>query len=314
MEHTRRRFMEHAGFRPETGTAEWLEPGIRRILAPNPSPMTYEGTNTYLVGRGRVAVIDPGPALPAHHDAILAALEPGESISHILVTHSHLDHSPLARPISKSTGALVHAFGDSSTGRSEVMAGLAEAGLVGGGEGVDGGFEPDERLADGTIVEGDDWKLTALWTPGHFGNHLCFAFGDAVFTGDHVMGWASTLVSPPDGDLTAYMASTERLAVRGDRVFHPGHGKPVTEPRARAEWLLDHRRSREAAILERLDWRGHTVAELTRDIYTDVSSALIAAARRNVLAHLIDLSERGLAAAEPHLSADARYFRRRKDP
>ncbi len=306
--------MEHDGARPVPGLVERLEPGIRRILAPNPSPMTNDGTNTYLVGQGRVAVIDPGPALRAHHDAILAALEPGESISHIFVTHSHLDHSRLAKPLSKATGAAILAFGDSSSGRSEVMEKLARAGLTGGGEGVDHGFRPHERLADGTAVDADGWKLTAIRTPGHFGNHLCFAIGDAVFTGDHVMGWASTMISPPDGDLTAYMASTERLAIRGDRVFYPGHGLPVTEPKARARSLLDHRRSREAAILERLDRHGHTVAELADDIYRDIPPALTAAARRNVLAHLIDLRERDLAVAEGPLSTDTRYFRQRSGP
>ncbi len=306
--------MEHDYDRPIAGSVDELEPGVRRILAPNPSPMTQHGTNTYLLGRGKVAVIDPGPALHTHHDAILAALKPGESISHIFVTHSHLDHSPLASPLSKTTGAAVHAFGDSSAGRSEIMQKLAATGLARGGEGVDYGFTPDERLADGATVAGDGWRLSALWTPGHFGNHLCFAFGDAVFTGDHVMGWASTMVSPPDGDLSAYMASTERLSVRDDRMFYPGHGNPITEPKERAEWLLNHRRTREAAILGQLDCRGRSVAELTNEIYSDVPDALIPAAARNVLAHLIDLCERGLAAADPELSVEARYFRQGNDP
>ncbi len=306
--------MERHGYRPLAGVVECPEPGIRRILAPNPSPMTYEGTNTYIVGVGRVAVIDPGPALRTHHDAILAALEPGESISHIFVTHSHLDHSPLAAPISQTTGATILAFGDSISGRSEFMAGLAESGMVGGGKGVDHGFQPHERLADGATVDAEGWKLTALWTPGHFGNHLCFAFGDAVFTGDHMMGWASTMVSPPDGDLAAYMESTKLLSLRGDRVVYPGHGEPITDPSSRANWLLDHRRSREAAILERLDGRGRSVSDLTQAIYTDVPKALIAAAERNVLAHLVDLSQRGLAVAEPQISVSARYFRQHGNP
>ena len=303
--------MERNNVRPESGCAEQIEPGIRRILAPNPSAMTQRGTNTYLVGRGRVAVIDPGPALPVHQNAILAALGPGESISHIFVTHSHLDHSPLGAPLSEMTGAAIHAFGDSFAGRSEIMQKLAASGLTGGGEGVDYSFEPHERLADGTAIDGDDWRLTVIWTPGHFGNHLCFAFDDAVFTGDHVMGWASTMVSPPDGDLSDYMASTERLSMRNDRVYYPGHGDPITEPKARAEWLIHHRRSREAAILGQLDNRDHSIGELTRDIYTDLSAALFPAAERNVLAHLVDLYERRLVDADPHLSVDARFFRMR---
>ena len=301
--------MDQAAFNPTPGLVETLEPGIRRLLAPNPSPMTFRGTNTYLVGTGRVAVIDPGPALPAHHDAILAALQPGEVISHIFVSHSHLDHSPLAAPLSRTTGAPVLAFGDSLAGRSPVMQRLAAAGLTGGGEGVDAGFAPNEALADGDTVDHGDWQLTALWTPGHFGNHLSFVLGDAVFTGDHLMGWASTMVSPPDGDLTAFMASTERLAARSARVFHPGHGAPVTDPAARAQWLLDHRRNREAEILERLDDQARDIAWLTRDIYRDTPRALLPAAGRNVFAHLIDLHGKNRVAADPHLALTARFFR-----
>ncbi|MCY3994542.1 MAG: MBL fold metallo-hydrolase [Rhodobacter sp.] len=297
-----------------TGSADVLEPGIRRILAPNPSPMTQRGTNTYIVGERRVAVIDPGPALRSHHEAILGALDPGESISHIFVTHSHLDHSPLAAALSETTGAAVHAFGDGSAGRSEIMQALAATGSVGGGEGLDPGFEPHERLADGAAVDGDNWRLTAIWTPGHTGNHLCFAFGDAIFSGDHVMGWASTMISPPDGDMAAYMASVKRLSDRDDRVFHPGHGDPVTEPKARLRWLLDHRRSREASILGHLDRRGQSITELVEDVYGDIPAALMPAAARNVLAHLIDLCERGLAVADPRPSLHARYFRGHREP
>ena len=300
--------MERKDFRSVAGPVEELEAGIRRVLAPNPSPMTERGTNTYLVGRGQVAVIDPGLALPAHHNAILAALEPGESISHIFVTHSHLDHSPLAAPLSEGTGARIHAFGDSSAGRSEVMRTLAAAGLTGGGEGVDYGFAPHVEISDGTVVDGGDWELTAIWTPGHFGNHLCFAFGDAIFTGDHVMGWASTMVSPPDGDLAEYMASTERLSIHNSRVFYPGHGDPVTKPKERTEWLLRHRRSREASILELLKRHDHSISELTYDIYMDLSTALLPAAERNVFAHLVELYDRGHIGADPQLSVDARFF------
>ncbi|MDJ0824328.1 MAG: MBL fold metallo-hydrolase [Rhodobacter sp.] len=288
---------------------ERIEPGLRRVLAPNPSPMTHHGTNTYLVGDGSVAVIDPGPAIPAHLTAILEALAPGERISHIFVTHSHLDHSPLAAPLAQATGAAIHAFGDSGAGRSQIMQDLARAGLSGGGEGVDQGFAPHESLVDGLVIEAGDWALQALWTPGHFGNHLSFAWGDAVFTGDHIMGWASTMVSPPDGDLTAFMSSTEALAARAARVFYTGHGDPVTDPAGRAQWLLDHRRAREAQIRDRLDDRGSTIDDLTHDIYTEVPAALLPAARRNVFAHLIDLVQRNLAAADPHLAPDARFFR-----
>lgn len=296
-------------FNPLPGVVEQIEPGIRRILAPNPSPMTFRGTNTYLVGEGEVALIDPGPADPEHQRAILNALSQGERISHIFVTHSHLDHSPLAAPLAEATGAPVCAFGDSRAGRSALMERLAANGLAGGGEGVDPGFNPHERLVDGLAVEGGTWSLTALWTPGHFGNHLSFAFGDAVFTGDHVMGWASTLISPPDGDLAAFLASGERLASRGDRVFYPGHGSPITSPAERMRWLISHRRSRELEILERLDSNGNNIPELTRSIYAGTPSALLPAAERNVFAHLIDLHEKKLVTAEPHLSPDSRFFK-----
>ncbi|MDJ0631211.1 MAG: MBL fold metallo-hydrolase [Rhodobacter sp.] len=294
---------------PVPGAVEWLEPGLRRVLAPNPSPMTYHGTNTYLVGDGAVAVIDPGPASRSHMAAILDALAPGERVSHIFVTHSHLDHSPLAGPLAEATGAAIHAFGDSRAGRSAVMEDLARAGLSGGVEGVDADFSPHERLRDGTIVEANGWALQALWTPGHFGNHLAFAWRDVVFTGDQILGWASTMISPPDGDLGAFMASTEALADRNTRIFYPGHGAPVPDPSARANWLLDHRRRREAEIADRLSTQGITIAALTCDVYADIPAALLPAAKRNVFAHLIDMVQRKLACADPHLAADARYYR-----
>ncbi len=294
---------------PRPETVERLAPGIRRVLAPNPSPMTYWGTNSYIIGEGEVAVIDPGPAEPAHLRAILDALAPGERITHILVTHSHLDHSALAGPLSQATGAPVLAFGDSRAGRSEVMERLARAGLSGGGEGVDAGFAPHERLRDGQVISGPGWRITALWTPGHFGNHLCFALGDALFTGDHVMGWASSLVSPPDGDLTAFMASTRRLAARRDRIYYPGHGAPVERPGQRIRWLLEHRRSREAALLEALAGGPATLAELAARVYTDIPARMRPMAERNAFAHLVDLVRHSRVRAEPELSLAARFSR-----
>ncbi|MWD29262.1 MBL fold metallo-hydrolase [Aquicoccus sp. SCR17] len=296
-------------FRPEPGRPERLAPGLRRVLAPNASPMTFRGTNSYILGEGEVAVIDPGPADPAHLEALLAALAPGERVTHILVTHAHLDHSPLARPLSERTGAPVLAHGDAGAGRSEVMEALARSGMAGGGEGVDAAFAPDERLADGTVVAGRDWQVEALHTPGHFGNHLSFAWGDAVFTGDLVMGWASSLVSPPDGDLTDFMASCERLAARDWRVFHPGHGAPVEAPAGRLAWLLEHRRGREAQILSALGSEPRDSTELAALIYTDTDPALLPAASRNVFAHLVDLAGRGLALPEGPIAATARFRR-----
>lgn len=295
---------------PPAGVMQKCEPGIRRILAPNPSPMTYWGTNTFVIGEGRVAVIDPGPALRDHFEAILAGLDRGEEISHILVTHAHLDHSPLARPLAEATCAPVLAYGDALAGRSAVMADLVARGLSSGGEGVDRDFAPDTRLGDGDVLDAGRWKIGALWTPGHFANHLSFTFEDAVFTGDHVMGWASSLVSPPDGDLTAFMTSCDRLAARDDRIYYPAHGGAVDDPKARIAWLIAHRREREAQILSALaGGPPRSIPDLTAQIYTDTPRALFPAAERNVFAHLIDLTQRDFVRPHPRLEATARFER-----
>lgn len=282
-----------------------LEPGLRRIVAPNPSPMTYRGTNTYLIGTRDIAVIDPGPDNAAHLAAIQSACGPGQRITHIIVTHSHMDHSPLARPLAQATGAPVLAFGDAMAGRSAVMTRLARSGLAGGGEGIETGFVPDQPLADGETVLGSDWQLEVLHTPGHLGNHICLAWNDACLTADHVMGWASSLVSPPDGDLTDFMRSCDRLAQRTWRVFYPGHGAPVPDPAQRLAWLVSHRKSRETAILTALRDGPKTASDIARVVYTDTPSALLPAATRNVLAHLVDLMGRHKVAPKSVLHADA---------
>lgn len=269
--------------------SETLREGLRRITALNPSPMTFTGTQTYVVGAGAVCVIDPGPMIPAHLDAILAALDPGEHVAQILVTHSHLDHSPLARPLAEATGAPVLAAGPSDWGRSDVMAALGES--IGGGEGVDAAFRPDSQIAEGDTVAGDWGRIDVLETPGHMANHLSFAWDDMLFSGDLVMGWSTSLVSPPDGDMSAFFASVARLEARHDRVFYPGHGDPVLDPQARCTELIAHRRTREAQILDAVAQIGPATAHaLARHIYTDVAATLLPAATRNVLAHLIDLT------------------------
>ncbi|MEL7097825.1 MAG: MBL fold metallo-hydrolase [Pseudomonadota bacterium] len=295
-------------FDPPIGVAEVMEPGLRRIVAPNPSPMTYRGTNTYLVGTEQIAVVDPGPQSEAHLAAILDACA-GRKISHIVVTHSHVDHSPLAAPLAERTGAPVLAFGGPEAGRSAVMQQLAATGLAGGGEGIDTSFAPDQALADGAIITGADWKLEVIHTPGHLGNHIALGFGDACLTADHVMGWATSLVSPPDGDLTDFMASCTRLSERAWRVFYPGHGAPIQEPNARLDWLVQHRKSREAAILTVLAAGPQNAAALAQTIYTETPAALLPAAERNVLAHLIDLLGKGQVMHEGPLSAAARFTR-----
>jgi glyoxylase-like metal-dependent hydrolase (beta-lactamase superfamily II) len=292
-------------FDPPIGLAEHLAPGLRRIVAPNPSPMTYRGTNTYLVGERELAVIDPGPVHTDHLEAILDALTPGQTISHIIVTHTHLDHSPLARPLAKATGAPVLAYGDAQAGRSKVMERLAQGGLAGGGEGIDTHFVPDQVVADGDHINGDGWTLEVIHTPGHIGNHIALGQGDICFTADHVMGWASSLVSPPDGDLTDFMASCARLQARDWSVFHPGHGAPVTDPAARLHWLIDHRLSRETAILAALTDGPATARALAERIYTETPPALLGAAERNVFAHLVDLHGRTKVTATPELSSSA---------
>ena len=295
---------------PAPGLAHRLEPGLRMVLAPNPSPMTHWGTNSFLLGEGAVVVIDPGPHDPTHLAALQAALAPDERIVAILVTHAHLDHSPLARPLAQATGAPVLAFGPATAGRSAGMERLPAAGLTGGGEGLDYGFAPDRCLADGEVLDLGGLRIEALHTPGHLGGHLCFAWQDRLFSGDHVMGWAPSLVSPPDGDMGAFMASLERLAARPWQRFYPAHGAPVDTPAARIAELIRHRRTREAAILAALGQGPADLAEVTARVYTDTPTALIPAARRNALAHLIDLWERNLIEAAPEPGLHARFARR----
>jgi glyoxylase-like metal-dependent hydrolase (beta-lactamase superfamily II) len=280
-----------------------MEPGLRRVRAGNASAMTFTGTNSYLVGRGTVALIDPGPDDPAHLAAILAALDPGERIAAILVTHAHLDHSALAPAAARATGAPVLAYGDATAGRT------AGGPDLGGGEGVDAGFRPDRTLADGEALAVGDEALVALHTPGHFGNHLSFLWRDRVFSGDLAMGWASTLISPPDGDLSAFLASAARLRELDSAALMPGHGDPVADPAARLEWLIAHRLARSAAILDALARGPATIPALTRAIYTDTPPALLPAAQRNVLAHLLHLERDSAVAADPAPAPDAEWHR-----
>ena len=294
-------------FAPGIGVAQVLEPGLRRIVAPNPSPMTHRGTNTYLLGERGLAVIDPGPESLAHLDAILSALKPDQRVSHIVVTHAHLDHSPLAAALSARTGAQVYGFGPATAGRSAVMTQLALAGLAAGGEGVDTAFQPDVALADGDVIEGEGWTLRAIHTPGHIGNHICLGWNDACFTADHVMGWASSLVSPPDGDLTDFMTSCDKLQAQFWRVFHPGHGAPISDPAARLHWLITHRRARETAILAALTKGPADAATLAAQIYIDTPTALMRAATRNVFAHLVDLTGKSAVSPVSQLSDTAKF-------
>jgi hydroxyacylglutathione hydrolase len=278
--------------------AEEIWTGVRRVLAPNPSSLTGEGTNTWLIGTDAVVVIDPGPDHPGHLAAILRALG-GARVEAILVTHAHHDHSALSPALARATGAPVLAFGDAVAGRSAAMARLAAAGVTGGGEGVDAGFVPDQLLSDGAVWRGAAGEVRALHTPGHMANHLCLMWEGVAFSGDHVMGWSSTIVSPPDGDLTDYMTSLDRLMAANAARLLPGHGPVVDDPAARIAALAAHRRARETEILAALGDGPQTVAEVVAAVYRDVPAALHGAAGRNVFAHLIDLHERKQVTAVP---------------
>jgi len=280
-----------------TGTAQQLEPLVRRVLAPNPSPYTYTGTQTYVVGSGRdVAVIDPGPAGTGvaghadtngqgHVDAILAAVGSAR-IAAIVCTHTHRDHSPAARPLAELAGAPI--------------IGCAPLVLEDDGPRADAAFDPtyrpDRVLADGEILSGDGWTIEAVATPGHTSNHLCLALREsgALFTGDHVMGWSTSVVSPPDGDMAAYMASLQKLYDRRqDRIYYPAHGDPIANPHQFVRGMMGHRRQRERQILRRLDVGDRDIPTMVQHMYKGLDDRLVGAAGRSVLAHLIDLERQG---------------------
>ncbi|MFD1612173.1 MBL fold metallo-hydrolase [Sphingomonas tabacisoli] len=269
-----------------TGQVVELEPLVRRVLAANPGPFTYTGTQTYIVGRGEVAVIDPGPDEPAHIEALIAAVR-DETVVAILCTHTHRDHSPAAPALKAATGAPV--------------IGCAPLVLEDLGPRADASFDdtyaPDRVLSDGEQVSAPGWTLEAVATPGHTSNHLCFALNEsgALFTGDHVMGWSTTVVSPPDGDMAAYMASLDRLMQRSDRIYYPAHGDPIENPQRFVRGLAGHRKQREGQILRLLKEDVGAIPAMVERMYVGIDPRLHGAAGRSVLAHLIDLRDRGIA-------------------
>lgn len=290
--------------RPDVGIPVDVAPGVQSLLAPNPGAMTHWGTNSYIIGSKSVAIVDPGPADANHLAALMKAIGPRE-VSHILVTHAHLDHSAGAAALSVRTGAAVVGFGLPHEGRRHVMQHLAEAGDLGGGEGLDTGFSPDQHVRDGDLIEGADWNIEVLHLPGHFAGHLGFQVGDTLFSGDHVMDWSSSIVSPPDGHIGDFLASCHKLIARSPSLCLTGHGAPLVAPRGRLEWLVEHRLAREAQILDALSETGLTVGEIVSRVYSDISEDVRPAAARNVLAHLIDLWERSLIEAIPDMHRSA---------
>jgi glyoxylase-like metal-dependent hydrolase (beta-lactamase superfamily II) len=267
-----------------TDIAISLSSRVRRVLAANPSPFTHTGTQTYLVGESEVAVIDPGPADSAHIDAILNATQ-GQQIVAILCTHTHRDHSPAAKPLKARCGATI-------IGCAPLM--LEDLGPRADAS-FDGSYNPDRVLMDGESIAGTDWTLRAVATPGHTSNHLCYALGEegALFTGDHVMGWSTTVVSPPDGDMAAYMASLDRLHARSDAIYYPAHGEPITNPQQFVRGLAGHRKQRERQILKLIGEGVGEISAMVPKMYKGIDARLHGAAGRSVLAHLIDLRDRG---------------------
>jgi glyoxylase-like metal-dependent hydrolase (beta-lactamase superfamily II) len=282
------------------GACDRLSPLIRRVVANNPGPFTFKGTGTYIIGNGKVAVIDPGPDMDDHLEAILAAVE-GETVTHIFVTHNHADHSPLARPLAERTGATIYACAKQGVPtESEVR---MEAG-------DDREFRPDIGLCDGGVFEGGDWTLEAIPTPGHTSNHICYALleENALFSGDHIMGWSTTVISPPDGDMGDYFDSLDRIKARDFSTLWPTHGPPVTAVEPFIQAYIDHRRAREAQILAALG-RGHTrIKAMVPELYKDVDPRLHPAAAHSVMAHVVQMVRDGrlVADGEPGLDTDYR--------
>ena len=285
----------------EYGRLERLAPGIRRIVARNPSPFTFRGTGTFVVGEGEVAVIDPGPDLEEHVAALLAGLA-GERITHILITHTHRDHSPAAAAVKAATGAATYGFGPHAGGRR------GEAAVE---EGGDWDFSPDVIVSDGDAISGAGWRFEAVHTPGHTSNHLCFALLDRgiLFSGDHVMGWSTSVISPPDGDMGAYMASLDKLLGRRDTMYWPTHGPAITEPQAHVRAFIAHRREREAGILELLAAGDTQIDAIVGRLYVGLQPGLRRAAGRSVHSHLLDLVARGIAESDGPPTIDASYRR-----
>jgi glyoxylase-like metal-dependent hydrolase (beta-lactamase superfamily II) len=280
-----------------------VSPLVRRIVANNPGPITFTGTCSYIVGNGEVAIIDPGPDDPAHIAALLEAVK-GETVSHIVITHTHRDHSPASRAIQSATGARIVGCGPHRSARplfsGEVNKLEASS---------DKDYVPDQEMAEGDAIRGSGWTLEAIATPGHMANHLAFSFPKekALFSGDHVMAWSTTVVAPPDGSMSDFMASLDKLKGRNETIYWPGHGGPVQDPQRFVRALIHHRRQRETSILNRLNAGDRTIPEIVAAIYQGLNPALVGAAGLSVFAHLEDLVARNKAATDGVPALDSVY-------
>lgn len=287
----------------EYGAVEWLSPMIRRVVAHNPSPFTFHGTGTYILGRGRVAVIDPGPELPEHVDALRQALA-GEEISHVLVTHCHLDHSPACRSLREFTDAPTYAYGPHGAGRAPSPLDSIDAPVE---EGADTDFAPDHEVRHGDVLRGDDWSVECVYTPGHTSNHMCFQLREekTLFTGDHVMGWSTTVISPPDGDMQAYMNSLQLLLDRDDVRYWPTHGPCIDNPQEFVAAYIAHRREREQQILDCIASGVHYIKDMVPKMYAEYPEFMYPAAARSVFAAVLYLTQQGQLHCDetPHLEA-----------
>jgi glyoxylase-like metal-dependent hydrolase (beta-lactamase superfamily II) len=281
-------------FALKPGVVDEVRPGVRRVLCNNPSPFTFTGTVSYIVGKGNVAIIDPGPDSEAHAAALLDAVK-GETVTHIFVTHTHRDHSPNTARLKAATGATVYGEGAHRASRP-----YYESEKISTESGADRDFRPDVQVKDGETIQGDGWALQAVATPGHTANHMAFAWPERkfLFIGDHVMGWSTSIVAPPDGSMIDYMASLDRLSARPEDLYFSGHGPEIPEGPRYVRFLKKHRQAREASILHRLAKGEADIPTMVRAIYIGLDPRLTGAAGYSVLAHLEDLVARGIVATE----------------
>ncbi len=293
-------------FDPQHGEAVGISPLVRRITCNNPGPFTFTGTASYIIGQGNVAIIDPGPEDDAHLAALIDAVK-GETVRHIIITHTHRDHSPLAARLKAITGAKTYGYGPHGAGRRAKAIAASDVQLDAGG---DMDFAPDVTIDDGDVIEGTGWTLKAVFTPGHCSNHMAFALAEenALFCGDHVMAWSTCVIAPPDGNMADYFASLRRLMERNEEVYWPGHGPAKRNPLPFVRAFMTHRKMREESIYKRLEQGDRTIMDVVRAVYADVDQRLYPAAAMSTLAHVEHLIEQDRVATDGELTLDAEYW------